>query len=292
MSTWEPGAGLRPERDQTGWPGATSSFAHQAIRRANDTYEVATLSPTASARLYHAAVAGESADSDGRQSNAPQGLHCNDEFWERTPTSNYRRKDRFSVREIVNFGTTCVPELLSIPQQKARGEKIMNRARSMAVASIAFCLAVMSGCSDSEKPKILAPAPTIEDPTDQAAAIAKIQQEAEAAADSLDTRTALSRKAEGVLLTMSRAEIIDLLGPPSHVISPPNLKAQGIDRASNIEYVLTWENPECSRVEVFFSRTNQTSGWDRGEVCITQRALPKSYSCEKKANAKYCSKEV
>lgn len=168
----------------------------------------------------------------------------------------------------------------------------MNRPRSVAGASIAFCFALMSGCGESEKPQAFAPGTTIEDLKEQSAAIARKQQEAEAAADALDMRTALSKKAQGVLLTMSRAEIVDLLGPPSHVISPANLKAQGIDRASNIEYVLTWENPECSRVEVFFSRKNQTSGWDRGEVCITQRPLPKSYSCENGANAKYCSREA
>lgn len=168
----------------------------------------------------------------------------------------------------------------------------MERARSMAGALITFCIALMSGCGESEKPQTFAPGMTIEDLKEQSAAIAKKQQEAEAAADALDTRTALSKKAQGVLLTMSRAEIIGLLGPPSDVISPANLKAQGIDRASNIEYVLTWENPECSRVEVFFSRTNHTTGWDRGEVCVAQRPLPMSYSCKKMANSKYCSKEV
>lgn len=89
---------------------------------------------------------------------------------------------------------------------------------------------------------------------------------------------------------MTPADVRQLLGNPSNVIAPQNLQKNDIDASPDIKFVLTWNNPGCSRVEVFFSQTNRVTGWDGGELCMTQKALPASYSCKNSNNAQYCSK--
>lgn len=102
--------------------------------------------------------------------------------------------------------------------------------------------------------------------------------------------TDLSRKARAMKNGMSPTEVRSLLGSPTSVISPKNLKANDIDPSPDIHYVLTWNNPGCSRVEVIFSQGNRVTGWDGGELCMDQKALPATYSCTNASNAKYCSK--
>lgn len=48
--------------------------------------------------------------------------------------------------------------------------------------------------------------------------------------------------------------------------------------------------PRTQRVEVNFSVGDRVTGWDGGEVCMTQKPLPASYSCDVAGNAKYCGK--
>lgn len=102
--------------------------------------------------------------------------------------------------------------------------------------------------------------------------------------------TDLSRKARGLKNGMAPAEVRQLLGNPNNVIAPNDLRKNDIDPSPDIKFVLTWNNPECSRVEVFFGQNNKVTGWDGGELCMTQKALPAAYSCKNSVNAKYCSK--
>jgi hypothetical protein len=122
----------------------------------------------------------------------------------------------------------------------------------------------------------------------QSAAIARQQDEAAAAAAAKDTRTALSRKAVAATIGTPRADVIALLGPPSNVIAPQSLAKQNYERSREIDYVLTWDNPGCYRVEMVFGSDGRVTGWDRGELCTAERPLPPGYSCAKPANAQYC----
>lgn len=60
------------------------------------------------------------------------------------------------------------------------------------------------------------------------------------------------------------------LGAPSNVIAPGKLTENDIDRGPDIEYVLTWGDPGCSRVEVFFNARNLVTGSDAGQMRVTQ----------------------
>ena len=80
--------------------------------------------------------------------------------------------------------------------------------------------------------------------------------------------TALSRKVDAIDMGWTRAAVISTLGSPSNVIAPGKLKANDIDRGPEIEYVLTWENPGCSRIEVFFDARNRVTGSDAGGMCV------------------------
>lgn len=101
--------------------------------------------------------------------------------------------------------------------------------------------------------------------------------------------TTLSRKVDVVGMGLSRAAVISTLGPPSSVIGPGKLNANDIDRGPEIEYVLTWDNPGCSRIEVFFNTRNQVTGTDAGRMCAyPMKPLAAGYSCSKPSNAKYC----
>jgi len=101
--------------------------------------------------------------------------------------------------------------------------------------------------------------------------------------------TALSRKVEAIGMGWTRTSVINTLGPPSSVITPGKLKANDIDRGPEIEYVLTWDNPGCSRIEMFFNAQNQLTGSDAGRMCAyPMKPLAASYSCSKPSNAKYC----
>lgn len=101
--------------------------------------------------------------------------------------------------------------------------------------------------------------------------------------------TALSRKVESIGMGSTRASVITALGSPSSVITPGKLKANDIERGPEIEYVLTWDNPGCSRIEIFFNARNQVTGTDAGRLCAyPMKPLTMSYSCAKPSNAKYC----
>lgn len=101
--------------------------------------------------------------------------------------------------------------------------------------------------------------------------------------------TALSRKVESIGMGSTRASVITTLGSPSSVITPGKLKANDIERGPEIEYVLTWDNPGCSRIEIFFNARNQVTGTDAGRLCAyPMKPLAASYSCAKPSNAKYC----
>jgi hypothetical protein len=101
--------------------------------------------------------------------------------------------------------------------------------------------------------------------------------------------TALSRKVDAIGMGWTRTEVITTLGAPSSVIGPGKLKANDIDRGPEIEYVLTWDNPGCSRIEIFFNTRNQVTGTDAGRMCAyPMKPLAASYSCTKPSNAKYC----
>lgn len=153
----------------------------------------------------------------------------------------------------------------------------------------AYIIAVtifLAACGESSEPSGLKPGTTMDDLKAQSAALAR-QQEAAAAAPK-DTRTALSRKAASVRMGMPRASVMALLGSPSNVIAPQNLAKQNYERSREIDHVLTWDNPECYRVEMVFGSDDRLTGWDRGELCTAERPLPQAYSCAKPANARYC----
>lgn len=101
-------------------------------------------------------------------------------------------------------------------------------------------------------------------------------------------RTALSVKARTLRNGLNPSEVKSILGQPTDVIAPQNLRANDIDPSPEINFVLTWANPGCSRVEVFFSSVGRVTGWDGGEICIPQKPLPASYSCTISGNKKYC----
>jgi hypothetical protein len=110
-----------------------------------------------------------------------------------------------------------------------------------------------------------------------------------AAKSSRDAVTALSRKVSAIRMGWTRATVISTLGAPSNVIAPGKLKANDIDRGPDIEYVLTWDNPGCSRIEVFFNARDQVTGSDAGQMCAyPMKPLAGSYSCSKSSNGKYC----
>ena len=101
--------------------------------------------------------------------------------------------------------------------------------------------------------------------------------------------TALSRKVDAIGMGWARAAVISTLGAPSNVITPSKLKSNDIDRGPDIEYVLTWDNPGCSRIEVFFNARNRVTGTDAGRMCAhPMKPLAAGYSCSKSSNAKYC----
>jgi len=101
--------------------------------------------------------------------------------------------------------------------------------------------------------------------------------------------TALSRKVEAVRMGWTRTAVISTLGTPSSIITPGKLKANDIDRGPKIEYVLTWDNPGCSRIEIFFDARNRVTGTDAGRMCAyPMKPLAAGYSCSKQSNAKYC----
>lgn len=115
---------------------------------------------------------------------------------------------------------------------------------------------------------------------------AGIQPAADASRGSM---TELSKKVAAIGMGSSRTAVISALGAPSNVIAPGKLKINDIDRGSDIEYVLTWDNPGCSRIEVFFNVRNRVTGTDAGQLCAyPMKPLANSYSCSKPSNAKYC----
>jgi len=148
---------------------------------------------------------------------------------------------------------------------------------------------LLAACDKPTDPKGFKPGTTMDDLKAQSAAIARKQELAEAVAAAKDTRTALSRAAANVTSGMRREGVIALLGAPSNVISPGKLKANDIDHGPDIEYVLTWDNPGCSRIEVFFNASNQVTGTDQGRMCdFPMKPLADGYSCSKSSNARYC----
>ena len=101
--------------------------------------------------------------------------------------------------------------------------------------------------------------------------------------------TELSKKVGLIGMGSTRAAVIGALGAPSSVITPGKLKANDIDRGADIEYVLTWDNPGCSRIEVFFNARNKVTGTDAGRMCdYPMKSLANNYLCSKPPNAKYC----
>ena len=103
-------------------------------------------------------------------------------------------------------------------------------------------------------------------------------------------QTPLSFKARTLRNGLSPSEVRAVLGQPTDVIAPKNLRANDIDESPEIHYVLTWANPGCSRVEVMFSRAGRVTGWDGGELCVPQKPLPASYSCTSLRNKNYCGR--
>lgn len=165
--------------------------------------------------------------------------------------------------------------------------KIFNL--SWRIAVVAGVAIFGSACSDKKDPNAFKKGTTMEDLKAQSAAIAHKQQAAEAEAAARDTRTALSRASADVTFGMRRADVIALLGAPSNAIAPGKLKANDIDRGPEIEYVLTWNNPGCSRIEVSFNARDQVTGTDQGRMCDhPMKPLAAAYSCSKPNNAKYC----
>lgn len=110
-----------------------------------------------------------------------------------------------------------------------------------------------------------------------------------AKASQAEPSTDLSRKARELKTGMSSDQVRNLLGYPTSVISPKNLKANDFYPSQDIHFVLIWNNPGCSRVEVIFDRNHRATGWDGGELCFAQKALPAPYSCKNSINSKYCS---
>ena len=163
--------------------------------------------------------------------------------------------------------------------------------RIVVVAALAWCAIA---CSKQEDPKAFKKGTTMAELKAQSARIAATQARDQAASKiepraSSGAATVLSRKVSTINMGWTRPAVISTLGAPSNVIAPSRLKANDIDRGPGIEYVLTWDNPGCSRIEVFFNARHQVTGTDAGQMCAyPMNPLANSYSCSKPTNAKYC----
>lgn len=148
----------------------------------------------------------------------------------------------------------------------------------------------LTGCGNTEDSKAFKDGTTMVELKAKSAKIAASQAAEQADKERASSpKTELSGKARLLQGGMKRDDVFKALGLPSHVIAPSRLKVNNIDRSSDIEYVVTWDNPGCSRVEVFFNSSNRVSGWDSGELCkYPMKPLGTSYSCDNTANAKYC----
>jgi len=165
------------------------------------------------------------------------------------------------------------------------GKTSLVMAQALGIAATLL----LAACGKSPDPNGFKFGTAMDELKAQSAAIALKQEAALAAEAANDTRTALSRAAANIMFNMQRADVIALLGAPSAVITRNKLKANYIDPRPEIEYVLTWDNPGCSRVEVFFDAHQNVTGTDAGQICEhPMKPLATEYSCSKPSNAKYC----
>jgi hypothetical protein len=159
-------------------------------------------------------------------------------------------------------------------------------------ACLVISILALGGCGEKEDPSAFKKGTTMAELKAQSAKIAATQAADEArrekSAGSVGL-TALSAKISGIDTGWTRTAVIGVLGTPANVITPGKLKANDIDRGPDIEYVLTWDNPGCSRIEVFFNARNKVTGTDAGQMCAyPMKPLANTYSCSKPSNAKYC----
>ena len=109
--------------------------------------------------------------------------------------------------------------------------------------------------------------------------------------------TELSRKVLKIPHNASKIAVIDMLGPPTHAYVGKDLKAKSIDDPS-VSYILLWENPPCSAVEVWFGRDDRMNGMDGGQFCGSSLAMlgpeaakpKKKYACTTKGRKAVCKR--
>lgn len=110
-------------------------------------------------------------------------------------------------------------------------------------------------------------------------------------------QTVLSRKVAMIPDRATKASVITALGPPTHAYVGADLKKKLIDDP-NVAYVLLWENPPCSAVEVWFGHNGRMNGMDGGQFCGEKLAMlgqeaakpNKKYACATAARRATCSK--
>lgn len=108
-------------------------------------------------------------------------------------------------------------------------------------------------------------------------------------------QTDLSRKVLKIPDNAAKATVIAALGPPTHAFVGNDLKQQSVNDP-NVSYILLWENPPCSVVEVWFGRNGRMNGVDGGQFCGNSLAMlgpnaakpKKKYACTTSGRKAIC----
>lgn len=168
------------------------------------------------------------------------------------------------------------------------GVRDMRNARTRAL--MITLASMLIACGDKEDPNAFKKGTTMAELKVQSAKIAARQAQEEVSRMGPPPKTELSRKARLLETAMAKSQVLRVLGAPTHVIGPTKLRSNNIDPSPEIQYVLSWTNQPCSRVEVFFDSKSRVTGWDGGEACGLGilKPLGGSYSCDSPANEKYC----
>lgn len=95
-------------------------------------------------------------------------------------------------------------------------------------------------------------------------------------------KTALSKKAADLKVGMTKAQVLELLGP-----------ATWGDSDKEVPLTLAWSNGNCNPVVVTFDKNMKVDGWDEGRVecrSSTYTDVPDvQYSCEDPHNLGICT---
>lgn len=100
----------------------------------------------------------------------------------------------------------------------------------------------------------------------------------------------LNQKLGAVKKSMSRADVMAILGPPTWLGLPEDKNDYGVHDADTA-YILYWRNPGFPVVQVHFDGNNQVrwdTGWSGKETYTHVFEPHHSMSCSDPARAPYC----